>query len=160
MIRAGEASGNLDAVMFRLAEFLDAQNKLRSKVISALFYPVVMTIIGGAIMSILMVSVVPKVTAIFADTGKALPWNTQLLIAISDTVSSWKGLVLLAVLFGLLQLFRRWKSTPHGRAATRVHARVAAAVGQGVDSRKKPSFSWTTRSENENSTASLAASSV
>src|SRR5258707_732087 len=82
LIRDGEVSGNHDAVMFRLAEFLDNQNKLRSKVISALFYPIVMTIIGALIMSILMVSVVPKVTSIFADTGQALPWNTQLLIGI------------------------------------------------------------------------------
>ena len=116
MIRAGEASGNLDAVLFRLADFLEAQNKLRAKIISALFYPIVMTIIGAGIMAILMVSVVPKVTSIFADTGKALPWNTQLLIAISDTVSSWKGLVLLAFVIVGVQLFRRWKRTPAGRA--------------------------------------------
>jgi general secretion pathway protein F len=116
MIRAGEASGNLDAVLFRLADFLEAQNKLRSKIVSALFYPIVMTVIGAGIMTILMVSVVPKVTAIFEDTGKALPWNTQLLIGISDTVSSWKGLVLLAILGIAIQLFRRWKSTPTGRA--------------------------------------------
>jgi general secretion pathway protein F len=116
MIRAGEASGNLDAVLFRLADFLEAQNKLRSKIISALFYPIVMTVIGAGIMTILMVSVVPKVTAIFADTGKALPWNTQLLIAISETVSSWKGLVLVVIVLGAIQLFRRWKRTPRGRA--------------------------------------------
>ena len=116
MIRAGEASGNLDAVLFRLADFLEAQNKLRSKIVSALFYPIVMTVIGAGIMTILMVSVVPKVTQIFEDTGKALPWNTQLLISISDTVSSWKGLVLLAVIIGGIQLFRRWKRTPNGKA--------------------------------------------
>ncbi|MFI5290959.1 MAG: type II secretion system F family protein, partial [Polyangia bacterium] len=61
MVRAGEASGNLEAVLFRLAEFLDAQNRLRGKVVSALFYPIVMTVIGAGIMCILMVSVVPKV---------------------------------------------------------------------------------------------------
>jgi general secretion pathway protein F len=57
------------------------------------------------------------VTAIFADTGKALPWNTQLLITISDTVSSWKGLVLLGFILVGIQMFRRWKATPLGRAA-------------------------------------------
>src|SRR5262249_28218462 len=51
MIRAGEASGNLDAVLFRLAEFLESQNRLRAKIISAMFYPVVMTIIGAGILS-------------------------------------------------------------------------------------------------------------
>jgi general secretion pathway protein F len=117
MIRAGEASGNLEGVLFRLSDFLEAQNRLRSKILSALFYPIAMTIIGSGIMAILMISVVPKVTAIFADSGKTLPWNTQMLIFISDTVSSWKGLVLLvAVVIGVL-LFQRWKRTPRGRAA-------------------------------------------
>ena len=63
MVRAGEASGNLEPVMFRLADFLEAQNRLRGKIISALFYPIAMTVIGAGIMTILMVSVVPKVTS-------------------------------------------------------------------------------------------------
>jgi general secretion pathway protein F len=116
MIRAGEASGNLDSVLFRLSDFLEAQNKLRSKILSALFYPIAMTVIGAGIMAILMISVVPKVTGIFADTGKALPWNTQLLIAISDTVSSWKGLVVAILAFFGVTFFQRWKRTPAGRA--------------------------------------------
>ncbi len=115
MIRAGEASGNLDAVLFRLAEFLDAQNKLRGKIISALFYPIVMIIIGAVIMGILMVSVVPKVTAIFADTGKALPWNTQLLISISSITATywWTAFIIIPA---IVIAFRRWKSTTRGRA--------------------------------------------
>jgi general secretion pathway protein F len=115
MIRAGETAGNLDQVCFRLSDFLDAQNKLRAKVISALFYPVVMTIIGTVIMGILMVSVVPKVTSIFADTGKALPWNTEVLIAISNIASNYWWAVFLG-LFGVVTLYRRWKRSPKGRA--------------------------------------------
>lgn len=116
MIRAGEESGNLDAVLFRLADFLEAQNKLKAKIISALFYPIAMTVIGAGIMTILMVSVVPKVTAIFADTGKALPWNTELLIWVSGLIGSWKGLVALGIIVFAVQMFRRWKRTPSGRA--------------------------------------------
>ncbi len=115
MVRAGEASGTLDAVLFRLSEFLDAQNRLRSKVISALFYPVVMVVIGAFIMGILMISVVPKVTSIFEDTGKALPWNTQLLIFVSRiTGNYWWALLLFAIL--CIWLFRRWKNSPKGQA--------------------------------------------
>ena len=116
MIRAGEASGNLDAVLFRLADFLEAQNRLRSKILSALFYPIAMTVIGAGIMTILMVSVVPKVTSIFADTGKALPWNTELMITISDIVSSWKGLVAVVFVVAAIVMFNRWKRKPRGRA--------------------------------------------
>jgi general secretion pathway protein F len=115
MIRAGEASGNLDAVLFRLAEFLDAQNRLRGKIISALFYPVVMIILGTVIMAILMISVVPKVTTIFADTGHALPWNTELLIWISQfTADYWWTFppAIVAIIYGI----RRYKRTPRGRA--------------------------------------------
>jgi general secretion pathway protein F len=114
MVRAGEASGTLDAVLFRLSEFLDAQNRLRSKVISALFYPVVMVVIGVFIMGILMVSVVPKVTSIFEDTGKALPWNTQLLIFVSKlTGNYWWALII--VFAGMFYAFRRWKNSTKGR---------------------------------------------
>lgn len=115
MVRAGEASGNLEAVLFRLSEFLDAQNRLRGKVVSALFYPIVMTVIGAGIMCILMVSVVPKVTSIFADTGHALPWNTQLLIFVSYVTGNyWWALILLGI--GITQLYRRWKRSEKGRA--------------------------------------------
>jgi general secretion pathway protein F len=114
MVRAGEASGNLDAVLFRLAEFLEAQNRLRGKVTSALFYPIVMIVLGIAILGILMVSVVPKVTAIYADTGKALPWNTQLLIGVSHIVGDWWFLVI-PVIASIVIGFRAWKNSPNGR---------------------------------------------
>src|ERR671929_91700 len=84
----------------------DADNlrALRAKIISALFYPIAMTVIGAGIMAILMISVVPKVTAIFADTGKALPWNTQILIGVSGVVGSWWGFVVLLAIVGLVIL--------------------------------------------------------
>lgn len=115
MVRAGEASGNLDAVLFRLAEFLEAQNRLRGKVTSALFYPIVMVVLGIGILGILMVSVVPKVTAIYADTGRALPWNTQLLIALSSAVGTYWFLLIPFVL-SMIYGFRRWRSSNSGRA--------------------------------------------
>src|SRR5262249_55058762 len=75
MIRAGETAGNLDSVLARLADFLDAQIALRGKVSNALMYPALMVILGSIIMTILMVAVVPKITSIFDDSGKSLPWN-------------------------------------------------------------------------------------
>jgi general secretion pathway protein F len=83
--------------------------------VSALFYPVVMTIIGAGIMGMLMVSVVPKVTTIFADTGKALPWNTELLIFISSLFGNyWWALLIVGV--GVVIFYRRWKRSPKGKA--------------------------------------------
>ena len=114
LVAAGEAAGNLEAVLFRLAAFLEAQNRLRGKVISALAYPMIMTVIGGGILTMLMTTVVPKVTAIFADTGRALPINTQILIFVSTVVTDYLWLIGLVLAIGIV-LFQRWLRTPSGR---------------------------------------------
>ena len=115
MVRAGEAAGNLDAVLFRLADFLDAQNRLRAKVLSAMFYPIAMAGIGAVIMTILMTTVVPKLTQIFADTGRDLPWNTTILIGVSHILGSYWYLVLTGIVV-IVVFTRRWLRTPGGRA--------------------------------------------
>ncbi len=114
MVRAGEASGALDVVLFRLSDFLDAQNKLSGKVTSALFYPIVMAVIAVGVIAMLMITVVPKVTTIFADTGKALPWNTQMLISVSTFMADY-WFTLPPFFGGLAYAFRRWQRTPAGR---------------------------------------------
>ncbi len=114
LVAAGEAAGNLEGVLFRLAAFLEAQNRLRGKVVSALAYPIIMTVIGAGILAMLMTTVVPKVTAIFADTGKALPLNTQILIFVSDVVTNYSWLVAIVVA-AIVVLFQRWLRTPAGR---------------------------------------------
>ncbi|MEO6953052.1 MAG: type II secretion system inner membrane protein GspF [Polyangia bacterium] len=117
MIRAGEAAGNLDAVLFRLADFLDAQNRLRGKITSAMFYPIVMALVGCGLVGLLMVSVVPKVTEIYAESGKAdlLPWNTKLMIfSASFFANYWWTLIF--IIPAVVVMFRRWKATVVGRA--------------------------------------------
>jgi general secretion pathway protein F len=114
MVRAGEAAGNLDQVLFRLADFEDSSLKLRSKVQSALIYPAVMAVVTVVIMGILMIVVVPKITAIFQDMGKSLPWNTELLIWLSRTIGTfWPLFLVLAVLAAIG--FRAWKRSANGR---------------------------------------------
>ena len=115
MVRAGESSGNLDQVLVRLADFLDNQVKLRGKVQGALVYPIVMAVIGTLITGMLMVFVVPKITEIFDDMGKALPWYTQLLIFVSRFTGGYWWLIL-AAMIGASMGFKRWKKTPQGKA--------------------------------------------
>ena len=117
MIRAGEAAGNLDAVLFRLADFLDAQNRLRGKITSAMFYPIVMALVGSGLVGLLMVSVVPKVTEIYAESGKAdlLPWNTKLMIFSASFFASYWW-TLLFIIPAVVVMFRRWRATTTGRA--------------------------------------------
>jgi general secretion pathway protein F len=116
MVRAGEASGTLEGVLERLADFIENQARLKGKVSSALAYPVLMLVIAVVMVSVLMVAVVPKVTAIFESMGKALPWYTQLLILISHVTADYWWL-LLGLLGLALWLFRRWKRSPEGHLA-------------------------------------------
>jgi general secretion pathway protein F len=114
MVAAGEASGTLEAVLERLADFMEGQARLKGKVSAALAYPILMVIIGGLLVGVLMVAVVPKVTSIFNSLGHALPWYTRLLIFVSDTLAGFWWL-LLGLLAGGIYFFRRWKKTVPGR---------------------------------------------
>ncbi len=113
MIAAGEASGSLEAVLERLADFMEGQARLASKVKGALAYPVVMLVFGTALVSFLMISVVPKLTSIFDNLGQALPWYTQLLIFVSNTIANYWWLILM-VFAGSAYAFARWKKTEAG----------------------------------------------
>jgi general secretion pathway protein F len=114
MVAAGEASGTLEEVLARLAEFLDDQTRLQSKVRAALAYPAVMAVVVIAILFLMMSVVVPKVTAIFDNFNQTLPWYTRLLIFVSDIFSNYWWLI--AVLVGIgVYMFRRWLATDEGR---------------------------------------------
>jgi general secretion pathway protein F len=114
MVAAGEASGTLEAVLERLAEFMEGQARLRGKVAGALAYPLLMAVIGTGLVGFLMVAVVPKVTSVFDSLGQALPWYTALLITVSNIVSGFLWLIIGGVALGVY-LFRRWKKTPGGK---------------------------------------------
>jgi general secretion pathway protein F len=115
MVRSGESAGNLDAVLLRLADFLDAQNALRSRVVGALVYPVIMMVLGAIVMGLLMIFVVPKITSVFEDMNKTLPWNTELLIFVSHFIGSyWWALIVMAFL--VYTGIKRWARRPSGKA--------------------------------------------
>jgi general secretion pathway protein F len=116
MIRAGESSGALDVVLFRLADFTESQARLRSKVLGTLTYPAAMLVIGSVIMGILFTVVIPKITKVFEDTKVVLPWTTRVLIGFATTVHDWWwAFLLFFVAVGFLLV--RWRRTPDGRAA-------------------------------------------
>jgi general secretion pathway protein F len=115
MIRAGESSGALDVVLVRLADFTEAQAQLRNKIIGAMLYPAIMLVVGIAIVSILFVVVIPKVTKIFEDMNVALPWTTRILIGVSSFARDY-WYVLVAALPLLALGIRRWMRTARGRA--------------------------------------------
>lgn len=114
MIRAGEASGSLETVLFRLAEFMEKELEIRSKVNSALFYPVLLGFLGVVLVIVLMVAIVPKLTNMFDSMAADLPWNTKLLIWMSDTLSAYWYLFALVTVFSVWA-FRKWRATEGGR---------------------------------------------
>ncbi len=114
MIRAGEHSGALDAVLMRLADFTEGQAKLRQKVIGTLLYPAVMVVIGSGILVLLMTVVVPKVTKIFDTMRMTLPWTTRLLIFTSNSLQTWWFLIFPTV-FGGIASFVWWTRSPKGK---------------------------------------------
>ncbi|HLF86129.1 MAG TPA: type II secretion system inner membrane protein GspF [Nitrospiria bacterium] len=89
MVKAGETSGTLDVILQRLADFLEGQLKLKNKVVSAMAYPIFMLIIGTAILSGLIIFVIPKVTEVFSEMHQVLPLPTIILIGISNLLKSY-----------------------------------------------------------------------
>jgi general secretion pathway protein F len=89
MVRAGEASGALDTVLLRLADFTESQAKLQQKIVGTMLYPAIMMVVGGGILVLLMTVVVPKVTKIFESMNATLPWTTRALIFSSNLLQNW-----------------------------------------------------------------------
>ncbi len=114
MIRAGEIAGNLDAVLVRLADFLDNSQKIRSKVQSAMAYPILMAVVGAGLMAILMIAVIPEITNMFRQSGKTLPLKTRFLITLSDFIRGWI-LILVPMFVAGLFAFRAWARSTTGK---------------------------------------------
>jgi len=95
MVAAGEASGALEVVLERLAEFQEDQAEVRSRVTTALAYPILMVLVGGAVMLFLLAFVVPKIVAVFQESKATLPFITVVLIKVSTLVRKGWWLLLL-----------------------------------------------------------------
>ncbi|EDM81069.1 general secretion pathway protein F [Plesiocystis pacifica SIR-1] len=117
MVRAGEASGSLETVLIRIADFMDQQEELRSKVTTAMFYPVAMALVGVGVVTLLMVKVVPSISEIFAGQGAELPFTTRTLIGFSDFLVGYWWLVFGAT-FGIIYAFKAYRDSPKGRRTT------------------------------------------
>ncbi|UCD36190.1 MAG: type II secretion system F family protein [Nitrospiraceae bacterium] len=114
MIKAGEAGGFMEDTIRRMATYLENSQGLKEDVRSALIYPVLLTIVGGAAVVVLLTFVVPQFTRIFSDMGESLPLPTVILLSVSDVlVNYWWVIVLLAGAAAFY--FRRYVKTEKGR---------------------------------------------
>jgi general secretion pathway protein F len=100
VIGAGEQSGNLGLVLERLADDLEDQQALKSKLIGAALYPAIVSLVAVVIVLFLVTYVVPQVAHVFAGSKRALPVLTVLMIGLSDFVRSYGWLMLLALILG------------------------------------------------------------
>jgi general secretion pathway protein F len=132
MVAAGEASGTLEQVLTRLADFMEGQSKLRGKVGAALAYPALMLVIGTVLISIMMVVVVPKVTSIFASLDRALPWYTSLLINVSGAVGSAEMLGIVVMIVTITVARRALRIGTAKGAVRSPAAAIGATVALGV----------------------------
>lgn len=131
MVKAGELGGVLEVVLNRLAEFMEKAQKIKGKVIAAMFYPVAVMTVAVIILAILMIFVVPKFKEIFGDMmdGADLPGFTNFVLMISDTIKAYTivfpqwaggfpmpgpviiGIIVVVILFKVLaktKFGRRW----------------------------------------------------
>ena len=115
MIQAGEASGALDIVLERLADFQESQVRLRNKLWAAMTYPIMMLFIGAGVLIFLFSFVIPQVTKVFEDIGQALPLPTLILISISDFFRLYWWAVVGGI-FAVSFTITKYVKTPQGKA--------------------------------------------
>lgn len=114
MVRSGETGGMLENILRRLSDFSEKQLDIQTKVRTALAYPILMTIVGFSTVMVLITFVIPKMTAMFADFGQALPLPTQILLFISTAVRKYY-LILIGFLAAIILTLIKIYDTPEGR---------------------------------------------
>lgn len=114
MVAAGEKSGHLDAILQRLADYAENRQKVRSTLLQALLYPIVLVVFAVGIVAFLLAAVVPEIVGQFVQMGQTLPASTQFLLAASEFVQQW-GITLLLTVVVASYLSRWLLRKPHIR---------------------------------------------
>lgn len=111
MVKAGEAGGDLEQVLNRLADYAQTEDQLISKVRSAMAYPVLMAVVGLGTIIILLAFVIPRIVTIFQDINQSLPLPTLILINLSSFLVRYGWIVLLAILITAFIIYRQSKTS-------------------------------------------------
>lgn len=140
MVAAGEKSGHLDVVLNRLADYTEQRQRLKSRLLQAMLYPLVLLVVATGVVTILLTAVVPKIIEQFDHLGHALPASTRMLIAMSDALQA-SGVCWLAGLLGLLVLGQRLLKNPAMRLRwdkTLLRLPVTGRVARGLNTARFP----------------------
>jgi type IV pilus assembly protein PilC len=114
IVKSGESSGRLEEVLLYLADQLEKDYEMRSKIRGAMIYPAFIVSALLVLGTFMLVYIVPKLTEMLTQTGAALPLATRILIGLSDVLASY-GIFILIGLVGLYLLYRAYAKTPAGR---------------------------------------------
>jgi len=115
MARSGESSGNMTLIMTRLADYYENLARLRSRITSALVYPVFMMVFGLAVVVFMVTYIIPRITVLLHNFGRELPLSTRILIGFSDALTGYWWLILLFI-GGSAGLLARYLRTDRGAA--------------------------------------------
>jgi general secretion pathway protein F len=115
MVDAGEASGTLEIVLVRLADFTESQVKLKNKIKGAMTYPVIMAVFGFLMMNVIFIFVIPKIAKIFISMKKELPIITKICIWISNFLVNYWWLVIM-IIIGTIYATMKYINTPQGKS--------------------------------------------
>jgi general secretion pathway protein F len=159
MVRSGEAGGNLDEVLKKLADYSEQEEELRGRVWSALAYPMVMIGACTVAVVVMFIYVIPKIVGTFRELEQTLPPVTQLLITISDIIGSY-GIFILAGVIVLIGLVWQFLSTEKGRAQWDRWQLMIPIFGDLVAKREVARFSRTLGSLLKNGVSILVALNI
>ena len=114
LIASGEASGRLDVVLLRLANYYEKEAKTANRIRNAMIYPIVLSIVAVAAVTFILIYVMPTFVEIFDGTGTVLPWNTRFLLWLGEAVQNYWYIILAAIGASIL-CGKYYFSTEHGK---------------------------------------------
>ncbi|MFW6255621.1 MAG: type II secretion system F family protein, partial [Candidatus Sumerlaeota bacterium] len=156
MVRAGETGGMLDEVLQRLADFAENEQELKGKVVSSLAYPAIMVLAGMAVISVLILVVLPKISGVYSDMGQVLPGITRFMISITDIVGTYWWMVLIGLIAGIIA-FQRFMKTAEGRRMFHTAILKIPVIGNVIQKRELALFARTLGNLLRNGVAILTA---
>jgi len=115
MVEAGEVSGNLDAILERMAVHFEKENKLENKIKSSMVYPIALMVVSIAVVIFMITFILPTFTGMFTGSGVELPWPTRVLLGMSDFIKTY-WYILLGIFLLIAFAITTFKKSEAGRA--------------------------------------------
>lgn len=114
LVKAGEAGGILDQILKKLTVHMEKQQKTKAQIKSAMMYPTIVVMVGVGVVWGMMIFVVPQFTGMLKESGKEIPWITQMVIDMSDFFGKYTGIMVPGAIVGLVS-FNSYIKTPAGK---------------------------------------------